>query len=65
MSKRPRPRISDSPTPIKTGMRLLEPRSETKMTVPMLPISYMEAMMPEMEEGISYRFSIVVITELM
>ena len=34
------------------------------MTVPTFPISYMEATMPEIEEGISYRFSIVVITEL-
>jgi len=34
------------------------------MTVPTLPISYMLAMMPEMELGISYRFSMVVMTEL-
>ena len=33
------------------------------MTVMTFPISYMDAMIPEIELGISYLFSMVVITE--
>ena len=51
------------PIPSQTGMCRRDPRYDTKMTVMTFPISYMEAIMPEIELGISYRFSMVVMTE--
>lgn len=41
------------PIPIQTGMWRREPKYETKMTVMTFPISYMDAIMPEMKLGIS------------
>lgn len=41
------------PIPSQTGIWRLEPRYETKITVMTFPISYMEAMIPDIELGIS------------
>ena len=45
--------FTNIPIPSQTGIWRLEPRYETKITVMTFPISYMEAMIPDIELGIS------------
>ena len=56
--------VTTTPLPIHFGMCRCVPKYETNITVTKFPISKVDAIIPVIRDGISKRFSMVVMTEL-